>query len=551
MSERTATLLRVDDLAVAYARSRCDRVAPDVVHGVTFSIDRGDTLALVGQSGSGKSTIAQAISGLLPANGRISRGTIRLDGHTVSDYDRRRWRPLRGRTIGYVPQDPLSSLDPLQRVGAQIVEAIRVVTPSISKAQALSRAEELLERVGVKNARARLRSYPHELSGGQLQRVLIAIAISSDPSFLIADEPTSALDVTVQRRILDLLDDLRDERGLGVLFITHDLALAQERSSHIGVLNLGHLVEHQHVAQIVAQPRHEYTRSLLADVPSRSPHKYAHLRVPGVQDEGADAVVRVHGVRKTFGTTRRGTEPVVALDEVSLRVRRGAVHAIVGESGSGKTTLARILAGLSSFDGGEVSVLGRSLAPTPPSYNARPGDMMLVYQNALAAVDPRFHAFDIIEEPLRIAGVPRPERERRTLETLDAVELPRTILGKRAREISGGQRQRVALARSLVVSPSVLVLDEPTSALDVSVQSQVVDLLFDLRSRLGLTYLFISHDLGLVRQIADHVTVLEGGRLVEDGAASDVFSHPAHEYTRLLLEAVPGITRRTADASAA
>ena len=537
MPERPETLLRVDDLTIAYARGRRDRDPLEVVHGVSFAVERGETLALVGQSGSGKSTIAQAISGLLPANGRISGGGVRLDGHVVSGFGRAQWRPLRGRVLGYVPQDPLSSLDPLQRIGAQIVEAIRVVSPQTAKAAARDRAEGLLDRVGVHDARARLQSFPHELSGGQLQRVLIAIAIAGDPSFLIADEPTSALDVTVQRRILDLLDELREERGLGVLFITHDLALAQERSSHIGVLNRGELVEHLPVREIVERPRHAYTRALLADVPARSPGKYLHRRI---LDDSIETVVRADGVRKVFESTRRGAETVVALDDVSLSVRRGAVHAIVGESGSGKTTLARIFAGLSSFDGGDVSVLGRRLPAVPPTHNAHAGDVLLVYQNALAAVDPRFHAFHIIEEPLRIAKAGRRERVRRTLEALDAVELPRAVLDKRAREVSGGQRQRIALARSLVVSPKVLVLDEPTSALDVSVQSQVIELLFELRERLGLTYVFISHDLGLVQQIADHVSVLERGRLVEDGAAERVFAHPEHAYTRLLLDAVPG-----------
>ncbi len=541
MADDIAPLLEVTGLSVAYAaRSRRERrEGADVVHGVSLSLRHGETLALVGESGSGKSTIARAVSGLLPAGARVTGGRVRLDGRVVSGLSAREWRPLRGRTVGYVPQDPLSSLDPLQRVGAQIVEAVRAVDRRTSRDAARRRAIELLDRVGIPDPEARLRSYPHELSGGQLQRVLIAIAIAADPVFLIADEPTSALDVTVQKRILDLLDDLRREHGLGVLFITHDLALAYERSDHVAVLRGGVLLEHRAVAHMLLAPEHEYTARLLADVPASAPHKYAQRGAPSASTD--ETIVLVRDVHKAFPPRTPRERPVVALESVSLDVRAGSVHAIVGESGSGKTTLARIVAGLSPFSRGEVVVRGRALSPAGARFNAHPEDLLLVYQNALAALDPRFTVERIVAEPLELAHAGgRAERRRRVREALDSVALPHALLHRRPIELSGGQRQRVALARSMVLAPRVLVLDEPTSALDVSVQSRIVELLFDLRRERELTYLFISHDLGLVRQIADHVSVLQNGVLVESAPAAALFDAPRHEYTRRLLDAVPG-----------
>jgi peptide/nickel transport system ATP-binding protein len=532
-------LLEVTDLRISYRTGRADA---EVVHGVTFALARGETLALVGQSGSGKTTIARAVSGLLPDAGLVTGGTVVLNGTDVTGFRRRDWRPLRGTTIGYVPQDPLSSLDPLQRIGGQLAEAIRVGRPGIQRAEVRARAVALLDRVGIPDPDARIASYPHELSGGQLQRVLIAIAIAADPAFLIADEPTSALDVTVQKRILDLIDELRTERGLGVLFITHDLALASERSDHVAVLNGGELLEHRRVEHLLTGAQHEYTQRLFADVPAATPDKYAHLRLVG-RDEHPP-VISLRDLGQVFpARTAKGTGSggVTALDSVTLDVAAGAVHAIVGESGSGKTTLARIVAGLTPYSSGTVTVHGRELPRAASRFNERPEDLLLVYQNALAAVDPRYTVEQIIAEPLRITrtGSARTRRTR-VQEALDSVALPQTVLGRRANELSGGQRQRVALARSLVVAPRILVLDEPTSALDVSVQSQIVDLLFSLRTEHDLTYLFISHDLGLVEQIADHVSVLSRGELVESGPAAEVLADPQHPYTQELLAAVPG-----------
>jgi peptide/nickel transport system ATP-binding protein len=530
-----AVPLQVDGLSVGYRHSRRGRLE-DVVHDVSFTVARGATVALVGQSGSGKSTIARAVAGLLPDNGAVTAGDVSLVGHDVSGFSRARWRPLRGTAVGFVPQDPLSSLDPLQRIGVQIAGAL--APAAVPRSDVPARVVRLLEHVGIRDAARRAGAFPHELSGGQLQRVLIAIAIAADPALLIADEPTSALDVTVQKRILDLLDGLREELGLGVLFITHDLALAHERSDDILVLKGGRVREHGAAVDVLSRPSDPYTVALLEDAPSTSPDRFRHrLRPP---EPEAERVVTATDVSKTFASRDSKAAPTVALDGVSLDVRRGSIHALVGESGSGKTTLARVVAGLSSFDRGDVTVTGRTLPSSPPVANPFARSLQLVYQNPLSAVDPRYTVRRIIEEPLRLhGGTDRAERARRVADILERVELPTSVLDRRAREVSGGQRQRVALARTLVLAPEVLVLDEPTSALDVTVQARVVELLLDLRDEFDLTYLFISHDLGLVRQIADTVTVLEHGRVVETGGVDRVFSHPNHDYTRALLDAVP------------
>ncbi|AYF98186.1 dipeptide ABC transporter ATP-binding protein [Protaetiibacter intestinalis] len=526
--------IELDHVTIGYRRTpRADVEA--VVHGVSLALEPAKTLALVGQSGSGKSTIAHAVAGLLPAVGSITAGSIRVDGHDVTRFGRRDWRPLRGRTIGFVPQDPLSSLDPLQRIGRQLGSVLRLhrdLPPGEVQREVVS----LLDRVGIREPEKKVRAYPHELSGGQLQRVLIAGAVAGTPRVLIADEPTSALDVTVQRRILDLLGELQDELGLSILFITHDLALAFERSDDVAVLNHGRLREHGPAVAVLGNPRDPYTVRLLADAPSLSPDRYLDRTRPAVRPE---PIVEVAGLTKRFDRNE-----TLALDAVSLQLRGGSVHALVGESGSGKTTLARIVAGLTGFDAGTVTVDGVALPTEPRATNPFARRLQLVYQNPLAAVDPRYPIERIIEEPLRIHGIgDRAARQTAVREILDRVALPASVLGRRAREVSGGQRQRVAVARALVLAPDVLVLDEPTSALDVTVQAQIIELLLSLQAEQGLSYLFISHDLSLVRQIADEVTVLQHGRVVEHGNARTVFDHPRDPYTADLVDSIPGRER--------
>lgn len=529
-------LLSVSGLTVEY--NTASGVRP-VVQDVSLEVEQGQVVAVVGQSGSGKSTIARAVQGLLPGNGHVTAGNITIGGTEVTGLSQRQWRELRGTAIGFVPQDPLGSLDPLKKVGDQVAEVL-VVHGLAGRQQARRRAVELLDTVGIKEPQRRSADYPHQLSGGQLQRVLIAIAIAGDPALLIADEPTSALDVTVQQRILDLLDDLRAERGLGVVFITHDLALAEHHSDQVVVLHEGRVREAGPTRTVLINPRADYTRQLIADAPALSPDKYARA---DAADRG-EPILQVRDLVKRYGDT-------AVLDGVSLDVHRGTIHALVGESGSGKTTAARVLAGLTTFDSGTVRVDGMTREPHRPldrtRQRAQARILQMVHQNPLASLDPRFTIEESTAEPLRINHIgTRHERRREVLAALDRVGLPAGLADRKPGEISGGQRQRVVLARALVLSPPILVLDEPTSALDVTVQAQVVDLLIDLQRELTLTYLFISHDLSLVRQIADEVSVLEHGRLVETGPVTDVFGAPSAPYTRRLLDAVPGAPARAA-----
>lgn len=524
-----STVVAAAGLTIAYGD------ADPVVTDVDFALRRGETLALVGQSGSGKTTIARAAIGMLPGRGRITEGLVTVHGADVTGYTQSQWRALRGSTIGFVPQDPLGSLDPLKKIGHQIAETLllhHIVDRKSVKQETIS----LLDRVGVRNARERVGAYPHQLSGGQLQRVLIAIAIAARPSILVADEPTSALDVTVQARILDLLGDLRAELGLGVLLITHDLALARDHAHDVLVLNHGVVREHGSAAQVLGSPQDPYTRRLIADAPALSLDKYASRRAPSTPETALEVVDLV----KTFRSATGGP-PTTALDRVSFSVTRGTTHAVVGESGSGKTTAARIVSGLEQRDSGRVEIFGDALDTSRRARRANARRLQLVQQNALAAMDPRYSVEDIVAEPLAISRLGRrAERRKKVLDVLDKVALPSDILSRRPFDLSGGQRQRVVLARSLVLAPDILVLDEPTSALDVSVQARIVDLLVDLQSEFGLTYVFISHELSLVRQISDTVTVLEHGRLVESGAAKTVFESPRDEYTIRLIESVPG-----------
>lgn len=533
-------VVAVKDLRIAYRQGGLSArgAETEVVHGVSFELGRGETLALVGQSGSGKSTIALAVAGLLPANGRITAGTVSVSTAggelDVTSLRQSSWQGLRGTTIGFVPQDPLSSLDPLRRVGHQIAQSL-LLHNVVPRSDVAAAVVSLLDRVGVRNPQQRARAYPHELSGGQLQRVLIAIAISANPSILIADEPTSALDVTVQRTILDQLAELQSDLGLGVLFITHDLALAQERSDAIAVLNRGELKDYGSAHRVLDSPRDAYTVALLANAPALSLTKYddrAHRPAPD-----APAIIEVDKVTKFYGPAQGAP----TLGAVSLSLAEGEIHALVGESGSGKTTLARVIAGLTGFSSGQVRVGDALLAQHPQLVNHNARTVQLVYQNALAAIDPRYSAARAIEEPLIINGVGnRAQRAAAVGEALDLVALPSTVLDRRPRELSGGQRQRVALARALVLAPRALVLDEPTSALDVTVQAQIIDLLLDLQEKLGLSYLLISHDLSLVRQVAHRVSVLERGTIVEYGDVRTIFDSPRHDYTAELINAIPG-----------
>ncbi|SDQ46801.1 ABC transporter ATP-binding protein [Microbacterium sp. cf332] len=538
-------LLEIRDLAVRY---RTRRGPVDAVRGVSLDVTAGGVTALVGESGSGKSSVAQSVIGLLAGNGRVAGGTIRLDERQGGPVDlvglsERRWRQLRGRCIGLIPQDPGNSLNPVATIGASVAEPLRIHGWR-DRSRIRSRVIDLLDRVGIDDPEARARQYPHELSGGMRQRVLIAAAIALEPELVIADEPTSALDVTVQRTVLDLLDGLRRETGTGILFITHDLAVAADRSDDIVVMRAGQVQESGRSASVLASPSSAYTRTLLTDAPSLA--RVVDRAVPSAAP-GEPPLVDVRGIRQEFA--RPGRAPLVAVDDVSFVVPRGTTHALVGESGSGKTTIGRSIAGFHRPTDGVVRV-GDTDVTALRSRREFHRTTQLVYQNPYASLDPRQTISAILTEPLRNFGIgSRAERAERVAHHLDLVALAPEIGQRHPRELSGGQRQRVAIARALIVEPRLVVLDEAVSALDVTVQAQILRLLAKLQDELDLTYVFISHDLAVVRQVSDTVSVLRRGVQVEQGPVARVFDEPQHEYTRRLLDAIPGTGLRAAAAT--
>jgi peptide/nickel transport system ATP-binding protein len=533
----TRPVIEVRDLRVDYVR---DGQARPALRGIDLSVARGERIAVVGESGSGKSTAALAMLGLLPGNARITGGSIVVDAVDLAHASERSARRVRGRVVGLVPQDPSVSLNPTQRIGHQVAEAVRL--RGVAKPLVDAAVIEALQQAGIDDPVARARQYPHELSGGLRQRVLIAIALAGDPDVLIADEPTSALDVTVQQRILDHLDRLVLERGIALVLITHDLGVAADRSDRIVVLQGGDVVEAGDALTVLGQPEHDYTRHLVASAPGLT-------RPVPPRDAPADAavLVRWEGVTKDFAMPRGAASPHLrAVDEVTLEARTSRTLAIVGESGSGKTTLLRLALGLERPTAGQVLFDGHDLASaTWRSMRPLRRRFQLVQQNPYSALDPRFSVGRSIAEPLVAFGIgSRAGRRARVAELVDLVGLPADAPSRRPAELSGGQRQRVAIARALAIQPDLLYLDEPVSALDVSVQDQILSLLARLQDDLGLAYVFVSHDLGVVAQVAHEVAVVKRGQVVEQGPAHRVLTHPQHQYTRALLDAVPGTRLR-------
>ncbi len=499
------------------------------VGGISFSVRPGKMTAIVGESGSGKTTSAMAAIGLLGPAARVDSGRITFRGRDITGYSPAQWRTLRGAHIGLVPQDPNNSLNPLKTIGRSIEEGMEIhgIGDGASRS---GRALELLEQVGIDDPRRRYGQYPHELSGGMKQRVLIAAAVALEPDVLIADEPTSALDVTVQKTILDLLDRMRADLGLGVVLITHDLAVAGDRADDVVIMERGRVVEAGPADAVLSDPREEYSRKLLADAPSLAVANARH-RPP----TSGDVLVRVENLSKRFGD-------FTAVDDVSFDVYRGSTHALVGESGSGKTTTGRTVSLFSEPSAGRVTIGGTDLAGLSRAERRRMrGMVQMVHQNPFSSLDPRMSVEDIVAEPLRSLGrLPRRRARERAREALRLVALDPVLAGRRPAQLSGGQRQRVAIARALIVEPEVVVLDEAVSALDVTVQAQILGLLEKLQRDLGLTYIFISHDLAVVRQIADTVSVFSHGRQVEYGRTDEVFEHPRAATTRTLIDAIPG-----------
>ena len=538
----TEPLLRVRDLRVAFRNGKKNR---EVLHGVSFDMMAGETLAIVGESGSGKSTTASAIVGLLPGTGHVTEGSITLDGRELTTAKRAELEHIRGRDIGYVPQDPMSNLNPVWSIGFQVKEAVRANGLAQGRQEVRDRAVEVLQQAGLADAARRMHQFPHQFSGGMRQRALIGIGLAADPQLLIADEPTSALDVTVQRVILDHLASLTSERGTSVLLITHDLGLAGDRADRIIVMNQGEIVEAGPSAEILSRPQHPYTQRLVAAAPSLASKRIGAVTTrEEAKVETAPAVVEVRDLVKQYSIRSGGlrSEKFLAVDGVSFSIPRGKTLALVGESGSGKSTVAKMLLQLEKPTDGEILIDGEATSTMSRAevFKLR-RRMQPVFQDPYGSLDPLRSIGNLISEPLHVHGIgTRDEQHKRSLELLDQVALPRELAERYPNELSGGQRQRVAIARALALKPDIVVLDEAVSALDVLVQDQILHLLSDLQNELGLTYLFITHDLAVVRVAADLVCVMEKGRIVEQGTVDSIFTDPQEEYTRRLLDAIPG-----------
>ncbi|OBB10445.1 ABC transporter ATP-binding protein [Mycolicibacterium setense] len=540
---RTATsdthpVLEIQNLTISYRGS-----AQPAVSGANLTVGPGEVVAVIGESGSGKSTLSRAAIGLLPSTARIESGSIRVDGREITGLGERDLVKLRGKTVALVPQDPSTSLDPVQPIGRQLTEVFRLHhdSTSSSRAQLRDKAVELLDLVGIDHPEQRLRQYPHELSGGMKQRVLIAMAFGLRPALLIADEPTSALDVTVQKQVLEVFDRLTEQTGVGVLFVTHNLAVASDHAARAIVMRNGEALESGPIDDLVLRPGHEYTRQLTGSAFGLG----AGPTISSAVTAPADPVIEVRGLTKVF--THGPNGHFKAVDDVSFTFTPNSTFALVGESGSGKSTTARLILGLSRPDSGEVHVRGRNV--TGPGRRSKRDvwrEIQLVQQNPQTALDPRLTVEQIVDEPLRSFGLGnRTVRRRRVAELLDQVGLAGSFATRKPRELSGGQQQRVAIARALAPRSPIVVLDEALSALDVVTQRRILDLLQEVQRDLSLTYLFISHDLDVVRSISDHVAVLRRGRVVETGPTGRIFAAPAQDYTRALLDATPGRRLRT------
>ncbi|MGN6503740.1 MAG: dipeptide ABC transporter ATP-binding protein [Pseudolysinimonas sp.] len=558
-------LLEVKNLEVAFKTA--DGVV-NAVRDVSFDVYPGETVAIVGESGSGKSTTAHAIIDLLPGSGQVTGGQILFNGRDLVGLKRQQIEEIRGAEIGLVPQDPMQSLNPVWNIGFQVEEAIRANGIATSKRDVRKRAIQVLKEAGLQDAERRLRQFPHQFSGGMRQRVLIGIGLSADPQLLIADEPTSALDVTVQRKILDHLESLTEKSGTAVIFITHDLGLAAERAENIVVMHRGRIVESGPAREILQDPQHPYTQRLVAAAPSLASRRIqakahgapdiTHVSDRSVEGldltvaagehkqpaEAAPPVIEFRDATKVFRirTGNLSSVSFTAVDGVSFSVPRGSTMALVGESGSGKSTAAKMLLGLESITRGSILVNGQDVAKMNRGQLLElRSRMQPVFQDPYGSLDPLHNIGNTIAEPLRVHKVgDEKSRKARVLEVLDQVALPTSVVSRYPNELSGGQRQRVAIARALALKPEIVVLDEAVSALDVLVQAQVLNLLAELQAELDLTYIFITHDLAVVRVIADHVCVMEKGKIVESATVDEVFENPREAYTRELLDAIPG-----------
>ena len=525
-------LVRVENLTVALPKGG-DRA--HAIEDVSFSLDAGEILCVVGESGSGKSVAASTLMGLLPRGLKIAAGKAIVEGETIADLSEARLRALRGREVAMIFQEPLSALNPLMRVGDQIVELFEA-HDAYPGAAGRQRILELFSYVGLPDPPRLIDSYPFQLSGGQRQRVVIAMALALEPKLILADEPTTALDVTTQAQVLDLLRKIRRERGTAILFVTHDFGVVADLADRVIVMEKGRLVEEGKVADVLNRPQHPYTKKLIAAVPRLAP-----ASLPAPDDE---VILSISEVDKTYGTPGgwfAKTRRVHAVNAVTLKVRHGETLGVIGESGSGKSTLGRCVVRLIEPDAGHILFHGQDMmALDRQAFRAKRKALQMIFQDPLSSLNPRKRIRTILSDGPAAHGVPRAEAEARAADLLTLVGLTPAALDRFPHEFSGGQRQRIGIARALMMDPEVIVADEPVSALDVSVQAQVLDLLNELQEKMKLALVFITHDLRVAAQLCHTVAVMRRGEVVEYGPTAEVFANPQHEYTRQLLAAIPG-----------
>ncbi len=522
-------LLEVKNLKVSFHTRNGEVKA---VNDVSFTVKSGKITAIIGESGSGKSVACYSLLGLIPTPpGKIEGGQALFDGEDLLQMSEKQLRQIRGRDIAMIFQDPMTCLNPYMTIGDQLIEPI-VFHKRIGKKEARQRAIELLDEVGLRDPQSTIDSYPHEFSGGMRQRVMIAMALINEPKLLIADEPTTALDVTIQAQILKLMAELQTRRNIGIIFISHDLAVVADIADDIIVMQTGKVVEHNNRQGIFENAQHPYTRKLLAAIP-------AGTKEPA--SEQGDTLISIRDLNTWFDQGKH-TEPVKAVNNVTVDIRRGEILGLVGESGSGKSTLGRsilrlvpITSGTIEFDGIDVTALGGGELKTMRRR------MQMIFQDPYASLNPRMSVYDTLAEPLLLHGIEsKATVEQGVLKLMDNVGLARNFVRKYPHEFSGGQRQRIAIGRALATRPEFIVADEPVSALDVTIQAQILDLMLDLGKEYGLTMLFVSHDLAVVKHIADRIVVLYKGEIVEQGTGHDLFENPQQEYTRQLLQSIPG-----------
>ena len=559
------TLLTITDMQVEFASRRGDFIA---ARDVNLVVEPGEILGIVGETGAGKSTIGNAVIGLLEPPGRMTRGEVLLDGQRIDNLDEDMMRTVRGRRIGMIFQDPLTSLNPLETIEAQLMETIQLHL-KFGEADARQRAIDLIEQVGIPDAAVRIKQYPHQFSGGMRQRVVIALALCADPELIIADEPTTALDVSVQAQILELMKGLCRQRQVGMILITHDMGVIAESADRVAVMYQGRVVEIGETAQILGAPVHNYTKSLISSIPRPNVRVKRFPLVTYIEDvaepdESIDLSTHWLGQARDFGASagpllqleqlhmrfvtqhaffKRNRLYLDAVKDVSFDIREGEVFGLVGESGSGKSTVARMITGIYKPTAGKVIFSGQDLAALQSRAEANPWrrQMQMVFQDPFSSLNGRMRVKDIIAEPIRFhkLATSREETKAIVLDLLDVVKLGSAAANKFPHEFSGGQRQRISIARALATRPRFLVCDEPTSALDVSIQAQILNLLKDLQEELGLTMLFISHDLPVIRQMCDRVGVMQGGRMCEVADTEQLFAAPESDYAKHLLGLMP------------